>query len=170
MLKLWRTALSPGRAIGGSFSRAFSLREVREKYDRRNCAVPRCDPGVVAFTGIYSKRGGATNSVEKPRIVIGRADADIEINDNAISRWHCASRLRMTSFACAIWNPQTQRTLATTCACHRAESLFPVSNRSFNCHDDRHSEARAHSVTTARSSSSGGGIIDQFLRLGSSSD
>ena len=60
LLKLRRPALSPGRAIGGSFSRAFSLREVREKYDRRNCAGPRCDPGVVAITGICSKRGDAT--------------------------------------------------------------------------------------------------------------
>jgi pSer/pThr/pTyr-binding forkhead associated (FHA) protein len=33
-------------------------------------------------------------SVEKPRIVMGRADADIVINDTAISRWHCAIEIK----------------------------------------------------------------------------
>ena len=28
--------------------------------------------------------------MEKPRIVLGRADADITINDKEISRWHCS--------------------------------------------------------------------------------
>ena len=37
---------------------------------------------------------GMVYSVEKPRIVIGRADADIVINDNAISRWHCAIEIK----------------------------------------------------------------------------
>ena len=37
---------------------------------------------------------GMVYSVEKSRIVIGRADADIVINDNAISRWHCAIEIQ----------------------------------------------------------------------------
>jgi hypothetical protein len=37
---------------------------------------------------------GMVHSVEKPRIVIGRADADVVINDNAISRWHCAIEIK----------------------------------------------------------------------------
>ena len=32
----------------------------------------------------------AEQPVEKPRVVVGRADADIVINDKEISRWHCA--------------------------------------------------------------------------------
>jgi hypothetical protein len=37
---------------------------------------------------------GMVYTVEKPRIVIGRADADVVINDNAISRWHCAIEIK----------------------------------------------------------------------------
>jgi hypothetical protein len=37
---------------------------------------------------------GMVYSVEKPRVVIGRADADIVINDTAISRWHCAIEIK----------------------------------------------------------------------------
>jgi predicted RNA-binding Zn-ribbon protein involved in translation (DUF1610 family) len=37
---------------------------------------------------------GMVYSVEKPRIVMGRADADIVIDDKAISRWHCAIEIR----------------------------------------------------------------------------
>jgi hypothetical protein len=37
---------------------------------------------------------GMAYSAQKPRIVIGRADADIVINDNAISRWHCAIEIQ----------------------------------------------------------------------------
>jgi predicted RNA-binding Zn-ribbon protein involved in translation (DUF1610 family) len=37
---------------------------------------------------------GMVYSVEKPRVVMGRADADIVIDDKAISRWHCAIEIR----------------------------------------------------------------------------
>ena len=32
--------------------------------------------------------------VQKPRIVLGRADADIVIDDKEISRWHCAIEIK----------------------------------------------------------------------------
>ena len=44
----------------------------------------------VALSVIAGPARGLLYSVEKPRVVIGRADADILINDKEISRWHCA--------------------------------------------------------------------------------
>ena len=37
---------------------------------------------------------GMVYTVEKPRIVLGRADADIVIDDKEISRWHCAIEIK----------------------------------------------------------------------------
>jgi pSer/pThr/pTyr-binding forkhead associated (FHA) protein len=37
---------------------------------------------------------GLVYSVKKPRVVMGRADADIIINDKEISRWHCAIEIK----------------------------------------------------------------------------
>ena len=37
---------------------------------------------------------GLVYPVEKPRVVLGRADADITINDPEISRWHCAIEIK----------------------------------------------------------------------------
>ena len=44
----------------------------------------------LALSVIAGPARGLVYPVEKPRIVIGRADADIIINDKEISRWHCA--------------------------------------------------------------------------------
>jgi hypothetical protein len=44
----------------------------------------------VALSVIAGPARGLVYNVEKPRIVLGRADADIIINDKEISRWHCA--------------------------------------------------------------------------------
>jgi predicted RNA-binding Zn-ribbon protein involved in translation (DUF1610 family) len=48
----------------------------------------------VALSVIAGPARGVVYSVQKPRIVIGRADADIVINDTAISRWHCAIEIK----------------------------------------------------------------------------
>src|ERR1700688_3818293 len=37
---------------------------------------------------------GLVYQVENPRVVLGRADADIVINDKEISRWHCAIEIK----------------------------------------------------------------------------
>jgi pSer/pThr/pTyr-binding forkhead associated (FHA) protein len=37
---------------------------------------------------------GLVYPVLKPRIVMGRADADIVINDKEISRWHCSIEIK----------------------------------------------------------------------------
>jgi hypothetical protein len=44
----------------------------------------------IALSVIAGPARGLVYSVQKPRVVIGRADADITINDTEISRWHCS--------------------------------------------------------------------------------
>jgi hypothetical protein len=52
-------------------------------------------PGkAIALSVIAGPSRGLVYSVEKPRVVVGRADADIVINDKEISRWHCAIEIK----------------------------------------------------------------------------
>lgn len=37
---------------------------------------------------------GPVYSLSKPRVVLGRSDADVEINDPEVSRWHCAVEVK----------------------------------------------------------------------------
>jgi hypothetical protein len=48
----------------------------------------------IALSVIAGPSRGLVFSVEKPRVVLGRADADIVINDKEISRWHCAIEIK----------------------------------------------------------------------------
>jgi S-DNA-T family DNA segregation ATPase FtsK/SpoIIIE len=48
----------------------------------------------IALSVIAGPARGVVYQVEKPRVVIGRADADIVINDKEISRWHCAIEVK----------------------------------------------------------------------------
>lgn len=48
----------------------------------------------IALSVIAGPARGLVFSVEKPRVVVGRADADIVINDKEISRWHCAIEIK----------------------------------------------------------------------------
>ncbi|HEV2522101.1 MAG TPA: FHA domain-containing protein [Candidatus Acidoferrales bacterium] len=48
----------------------------------------------IALSVIAGPARGLVFPVEKPRIVIGRADADVVINDKEISRWHCAIEIK----------------------------------------------------------------------------
>jgi pSer/pThr/pTyr-binding forkhead associated (FHA) protein len=48
----------------------------------------------IALSVIAGPARGMVYSVQKPRIVMGRADADIVINDKEISRWHCAIEIK----------------------------------------------------------------------------
>jgi predicted RNA-binding Zn-ribbon protein involved in translation (DUF1610 family) len=48
----------------------------------------------IALSVIEGPARGKVYSLQKPRIVIGRADADIVIDDTAISRWHCAIEVK----------------------------------------------------------------------------
>ena len=52
-------------------------------------------PGkAIALSVIAGPARGLVYPVEKPRVVVGRADADIVINDKEISRWHCAIEIK----------------------------------------------------------------------------
>jgi pSer/pThr/pTyr-binding forkhead associated (FHA) protein len=44
----------------------------------------------IALSVLSGPARGAVFAMEKPRIVLGRADADMIVNDVEISRWHCA--------------------------------------------------------------------------------
>ncbi len=48
----------------------------------------------IALSVIAGPSRGLVYSVAKPRVVVGRADADIVINDKEISRWHCAIEIK----------------------------------------------------------------------------
>jgi predicted RNA-binding Zn-ribbon protein involved in translation (DUF1610 family) len=48
----------------------------------------------IALSVIAGPARGMVYSMQKPRVVIGRADADIVINDKEISRWHCAIEIK----------------------------------------------------------------------------
>jgi hypothetical protein len=52
-------------------------------------------PGkAIALSVIAGPSRGLVYPVAKPRVVVGRADADIVINDKEISRWHCAIEIK----------------------------------------------------------------------------
>jgi hypothetical protein len=48
----------------------------------------------IALSVIAGPARGLVYPIQKPRIVMGRADADIVINDKEISRWHCAIEIK----------------------------------------------------------------------------
>ena len=74
----------------------------------RSAGAPRISRGVspgeidlrlpvgksIALSVIEGPARGLVYPVQKPRIVLGRADADIVINDKEISRWHCAIEIK----------------------------------------------------------------------------
>ena len=48
----------------------------------------------IALSVIAGPARGLVYNVEKPRVVLGRADADIVLNDKEISRWHCSIEVK----------------------------------------------------------------------------
>lgn len=48
----------------------------------------------IALSVIAGPSRGLVYSIEKPRVVLGRADADVILNDKEISRWHCAIEIK----------------------------------------------------------------------------
>src|SRR6266478_1818205 len=52
-------------------------------------------PGkAIALSVIGGPAKGLVYAVQKARVVMGRADADVIINDREISRWHCAIEIK----------------------------------------------------------------------------
>jgi predicted Zn finger-like uncharacterized protein len=45
---------------------------------------------VLTLSVIAGPAKGLVYPISKPRVVLGRAGADVEINDPEVSRWHCA--------------------------------------------------------------------------------
>jgi len=48
----------------------------------------------IALSVIAGPSRGLVYPIEKPRVVLGRADADVIINDKEISRWHCSIEIK----------------------------------------------------------------------------
>lgn len=48
----------------------------------------------VILTVVAGPAKGNVYKMEKPRMVIGRTDADIVLNDTEVSRWHCAVEVK----------------------------------------------------------------------------
>lgn len=48
----------------------------------------------IALSVIAGPAQGFVYPVEKPRVVLGRADADIVIDDKEVSRWHCTIEIK----------------------------------------------------------------------------
>jgi pSer/pThr/pTyr-binding forkhead associated (FHA) protein len=48
----------------------------------------------IALSVIAGPSRGLVYPIEKPRVVLGRADADVVINDKEISRWHCSIEIK----------------------------------------------------------------------------
>jgi predicted Zn finger-like uncharacterized protein len=49
---------------------------------------------VVKLTVVSGPSKGSVHQMDKPRVVIGRADADLDLNDPEVSRWHCAIEVK----------------------------------------------------------------------------
>ena len=49
---------------------------------------------VVTLSVIGGPAKGLIHRLEKPRVVLGRTGADVEINDPGVSRWHCAVEVK----------------------------------------------------------------------------
>ena len=48
----------------------------------------------ITLTMLSGPAPGRTYTIARPRIVLGRSGADLEINDPQISRWHCALEIK----------------------------------------------------------------------------
>ncbi len=48
----------------------------------------------IILTVISGPAKGNVYKMEKPRVVIGRTDADIVLNDTEVSRWHCSIEVK----------------------------------------------------------------------------
>lgn len=77
-----------------SFARAESSGSNRQTPPAQYPGLSLPDGAVVILTVLSGPSKGAVHKLEKPRVVIGRADADLDLNDPEVSRWHCAIEVK----------------------------------------------------------------------------
>ncbi len=52
-------------------------------------------PGmVIRLEVVAGPSKGLAYAMNKPRVILGRAEADVELNDPEVSRWHCALEVK----------------------------------------------------------------------------
>jgi len=77
-----------------AFARAESAPEVGTTVVSQYEGLSLPADKIVTLSVISGPSKGLTHQMEKPRVVLGRTGADIEINDPEISRWHCAIEVK----------------------------------------------------------------------------
>lgn len=77
-----------------SFARAESSENTRQASPAQYVGLSLPAGATVALTVISGPSRGSVHKFEKPRVVIGRADADLDLNDPEVSRWHCAIEVK----------------------------------------------------------------------------
>ncbi len=83
-------AISPLPSFARADGTGSSRRLVEGQYEGLSLPV---DARVV-LTVLSGPAKGNVYKMEKPRVVIGRTDADIVVNDTEVSRWHCAVEVK----------------------------------------------------------------------------
>jgi predicted Zn finger-like uncharacterized protein len=76
-----------------SFARVEGSGE-RQPLPAQNPGLSLPEGATVILTVISGPSIGLVHKLQKPRVVIGRADADLDLNDPEVSRWHCAIEVK----------------------------------------------------------------------------
>ncbi len=83
-------AISPLPSFARAEGTGSSRRLVEGQYE--GLALPT--NARIILTVISGPAKGNVYKMEKPRVVIGRTDADIVLNDTEVSRWHCSIEVK----------------------------------------------------------------------------
>jgi predicted Zn finger-like uncharacterized protein len=78
----------PGFAQGG---RSYAGEDTATATDPGLCLPVNAEISLVILSGPAK---GLKYTLTKPRVVLGRGGADLELNDLGISRWHCAIEVK----------------------------------------------------------------------------
>lgn len=77
-----------------SFARAEGTGSSRRLVEGQHEGLSLPRDARVLLTVLSGPSKGFVHQMEKPRVVIGRTDADIMLNDSEVSRWHCAVEVK----------------------------------------------------------------------------
>jgi predicted Zn finger-like uncharacterized protein len=94
-----------------SFARSEMLPEVKAELYKEPPGLALPTGKEITVRAISGPAAGLTHKVTKPRIIFGRAgsEADIEVDDPEVSRWHCALEVKQD----AIWLRDLESTNGT---------------------------------------------------------